>query len=106
MEATGAYLPEDEGTDLFVAYMGNEAKIYAQKLVHDLRKQGFRAMIDVAERNIKGQFKYADRLHSRFTAVIGDDEIARNKITLKDMKTSSQKQITFEELMDELRSIK
>lgn len=106
MEATGAYLPEDEGTDLFVAYMGDEAKMYAQKLVHDLRKQGFRAMIDVAERNIKGQFKYADRIHSRFTAVIGDDEIAQNKITLKDMKTSDQKQITFDELMDELKKIK
>ena len=103
MEATGAWLPEDEGTDLFVAFMGDEAKMHAQKLVHDLRKQGFKAMLDVASRNIKGQFKYADKIHSRFTAVIGDDEIAQNKITLKDMEASTQKQIAFDELIDELK---
>lgn len=106
MEATGAYLPEDEGADLFVAYMGEAGKMAAQKLVHDLRKRGFKAMLDVAARNIKGQFKYSDRLHSRFTAVIGDDEIAQNKITLKDMETSTQKQIALEELIGELENAK
>ncbi len=53
MEATGAYLPEEEGTDLFVAYMGDDARMYAQKLIHDLRKRGFKAMLDVAARNIR-----------------------------------------------------
>ena len=86
--------------------MGDDARMYAQKLIHDLRKRGFKAMLDVAARNIKGQFKYADRLHSRFTAVIGDDELAQNKITLKDMKTSTQKQIAPEELIGELENAK
>ena len=63
-------------------------------------------MLDVAARNIKGQFKYADRIGARFTAVIGEDEIAQNRITLKDMRTSSQKQISFEELIDELKRAK
>ncbi len=103
MEATGAFLPEIEETDIFVAFMGDEAKLRAQALVHDLRKQGFKAMLDTCSRNIKGQFKYADRLNSRYTVVIGDDEISQNKLTLKDMKTSEQKQIAFEQLVDELR---
>lgn len=106
MEATGAYLPQNEGADLFAAFVGEEAKRKAQALVHDLRNQGFRAMLDVAARNIKGQFKYADRIGARFTAVIGEDEIAQNRITLKDMRTSSQKQISFEELIDELKRAK
>ncbi len=102
MEATGAYLPDIEGADLFVAFVGGEAKMFAQKLVRDLRKQGYKALLDVASRNIKGQFKYADRMNARFTAVIGEDEIANNTITLKDMATFEQKQIAFEELMEEL----
>jgi histidyl-tRNA synthetase len=103
MEATGAFLPEEEETDIFIAYIGDEARTFAQKLVHDLRKDGFRAMLDIAERNLKGQFKYADRLSARFTAVIGDDEIKEHKFTIKDMKTSEQKQIDMDELGSVLR---
>ena len=60
-------------------------------------------MADVAERNMKGQFKYADRVNARFTAVIGEEEIAENRLTLKNMKTSEQKQISAEELIKELK---
>ena len=65
-----------------------------------------RAMLDVAARNIKGQFKYADAIGARFTAVIGDDEIARGEITLKDMRTSEQRQISLGELADVLTAAK
>ncbi len=106
MEASGAPMPEEEGVDLFVAFMGEEGKKRAQALVHDLRKKGMRAMLDVAARNIKGQFKYADRIGARFTAVIGDDEIARGEITLKDMRTSEQRQISLGELADVLTAAK
>lgn len=102
MEATGAFLPENPETDIFIAFVGGEAKLYAQGLARKLRKQGFKVMVDVAERNMKGQFKYADRVNARFTAVIGEEEIAENRLTLKNMKTSEQKQISEEDLIKEL----
>ena len=104
MEATGAFLPEEPETDIFIAFLGDAARTYAQKLVHDLRKQGFKAVVDVAERNLKGQFKYADRMKSRYTAVIGEDEIAANVLTLKNMKTSEQQQIPVEALVEVLKA--
>ncbi|MCI8284064.1 MAG: histidine--tRNA ligase [Firmicutes bacterium] len=103
MEATGAFLPKEPETDLFIAFVGGEARLYAQGLARKLRKQGFKVMADVAERNMKGQFKYADRVNARFTAVIGEEEIAENRLTLKNMKTSEQKQISAEELIKELK---
>lgn len=104
MEATGAFLPDEEETDLMVAFLGEKGKAYAQKLVHDLRAEGFRVVIDVAERNLKGQFKYADRVHARYTAVIGDDEITQGMITLKNMKTAEQKPVELRHLADVLRN--
>lgn len=103
MEATGAYLPEPSSTDLFIAFMGNAGKAEALKLTHELRKEGFRVVTDVAERNLKGQFKYADRLSARFTAVIGDDEIAAGEVTLKDMSNSEQKRVSKDLLKDILK---
>lgn len=98
MEACGAYLPENPPIDLFVAFVGDNAKTFAQKLAHDVRKQGFSAVTDIAERNLKGQFKYADRVNSRFTVVIGYDEIESGELTIKNMNTGDQKHIRLEEL--------
>ncbi len=100
MEAAGAFLPEDPAPDLFAAYIGERGKQYAQKLVHDLRRKGVAAMMDIADRNLKGQFKYADRLNARYTLVIGDDEMDRELFTLKDMSSSEQKEIRIDELTD------
>ncbi|MGI6205542.1 MAG: histidine--tRNA ligase [Anaerovoracaceae bacterium] len=104
MEACGAYLPENPPVDLFVAFVGDRAKSFAQRLAHDVRKRGFSAVTDIAERNIKGQFKYADRVNSRFTVVIGDDEIESGELTIKNMKTGDQKHIRLEELDTILKS--
>ena len=106
MEATGAYLPEDPPTDLFIAFVGEEAKKTAQKLAHDMRKQGFRVISDVAERNVKGQFKYADRVRSKYTVVIGEEEILSGELTLKNMESGDQTKIRLEELAEKLEKEK
>ena len=98
MEATGAFLPEDPPTDLFIAFVGEEAKMFAQKLAHDMRLQGFRVMSDIAERNVKGQFKYADRVKARYTVVIGEEEISSGELTLKHMESGDQKKIRLADL--------
>lgn len=98
MEAAGAYMPENPAPDVMIAFLGDRGRQHAQKLVHDLRKQGLQAMLDVAERNLKGQFKYADRIRANYTVVIGDDEIDSGELTLKDMRTSEQTKIRTEEL--------
>ena len=59
--------------------------------------------MDTLARNIKGQFKYADRLNARYTVVIGDNELAEGVVSLKDMAKSEQKQVKFEDLYEEIR---
>ena len=59
--------------------------------------------MDTMARNIKGQFKYADRLNARYTVVIGDNELAEGVVSLKDMSKSEQKQVKFEDLYEEIR---
>ena len=66
------------------------------------RQKGLNVQMDTLARNIKGQFKYADRLNARYTVVIGDNELAEGVVSLKDMKKSEQRQVKFEDLYEEI----
>ena len=56
--------------------------------------------MDTLARNIKNQFKYANRLDARYTVVIGDNELTEGAATVKDMATSEQQLVKFEDLFD------
>ena len=75
MEANGVEIPEPAPLDVFVAVMGDEAKLKGQGILHELHLAGISAQMDILSRNLKGQFKYAARLGARYTIVIGGDEI-------------------------------
>ena len=102
MEANGVEIPAPEGIDVFIAILGDRAKKYGLKLLRDLRSNGLKAEIDTLGRNIKGQFKYADRLNAHYTVVIGDNEIDEGVVQLKDMTNSQQKPVKLDSLIDEL----
>ena len=63
--------------EVFIAVMGERAKSFGLKLCREMRQKGIVAEMDTLARNIKGQFKYADRLNARYTLVIGDNELDR-----------------------------
>ena len=102
MEACGSDFGEDPAPQVFLAWIGDEAKTYAIKLLYELRKKGIRAEIDTRERNLKGQMKYANKIRAAYTAVIGEDEIRSGEITLKNMETGEQIKVEREELADAL----
>lgn len=102
LEAAGSPIPEPENPDVFIAVMGERAKMFGLKLMRDLRKQGIKAEMDSLGRNIKGQFKYSDRLNSKYTIVIGDNELDQNMVTIKNMETSTQKQVPLQDILKEI----
>jgi histidyl-tRNA synthetase len=90
MEAQGIEIPKPEGCRIFIASLGSAADKPVQELVHSLRKLGVRAERDTTGRGLKAQMKYADRLGSAFSVVIGDNELECGKANIKDMSTGSQ----------------
>ena len=102
MEANNAYFPEENRVDAFIAVMGDAAKAFGLKLARELRAKGITAEMDTLARNIKGQFKYADRLNARYTLVIGDNELEKGVVSLKDMVKSEQREIKIEDIYKEI----
>ena len=95
MEASGIEIPENKPVNALIAYMGEEPKRAAIKLAAELRRKGLAIEIDCMERNFKGQFKLADRVGAENTVIIGEDELASGKVSVKKMATSQQIEIPF-----------
>ena len=102
MEACGVEIPEPAGADVFIAVMGDEAKAAGLKLMRELRQQGIAVQMDIMGRNIKNQFKYANRINAKKTVVIGQDELEKNSFAIKDMATSQQVNVPMESIIAEL----
>ena len=103
MEACGAQIPEPAGADVFIAVMGDEAKAAGLRLMREMRAEGIKVQMDVMGRNIKNQFKYANRINAAKTIVIGADEIERNSFAIKDMETGSQTEVPMEKIIEEIK---
>lgn len=85
----------EKNMHVFVAYIGEEANIYATKLVKNLRQQGIYAEKDIMGRSIKAQFKYADKKKANYVITIGDNEIETKTATIKNLQTGEEKQISI-----------
>ena len=79
--------------DLFVAAIGDEAKSFAQKLIYDLRCIGIGAEMDLLDRSVKAQMKYADKTDAKYSVVLGDDEIESFRATFKNMSTGEAEEV-------------
>ena len=64
------------------------------------RTAGINTELFLTNKKIKAKFKYADKLNIPFVVVIGEDEIANNTVSLKNMKTGEQFQVSIEEAIN------
>lgn len=87
------------GTQVLLVNFGGESTRRSLMLLTQLRKAGIASEIYPDEDKLGKQFKYADRKKIPFTAVIGESEMAENKITLKNMVSGEQSSLSAEELI-------
>ena len=102
LEAKGIEIPKPSDCDVFIATLGDRAKLEGLKLADSLRAKGSRVLTDVMGRGLKAQLKYADRSGAGYTVVIGDDELDKGVVTLRDMINSTQKEIRIDEIDEEI----
>jgi histidyl-tRNA synthetase len=64
-----------------------------------MREQGLRTQIYYEGRKFKAKMAYADKLKAPYAAIFGDDEIAAQKVSLKNMQTGEQQTLTYDEAL-------
>ena len=100
MQAQGIELPKPNGCDIYIAPMGEQASYEAAALTADLRAGGISAQTDVVGRSLKAQMKYADKIGAKYTAVLGDDEIAAGILKVKNMDSGETKELAVSDFAD------
>ncbi|GGI40197.1 histidine--tRNA ligase [Mammaliicoccus stepanovicii] len=103
LEAEGIEIEQEESIDLFIATMGDQAEKYSISLINKLRHSGISCDKDYLGRKLKGQMKQADRLNAVHTIVLGDDELQKEQVEVKNMKTGENTTVSFKELEQYLK---
>lgn len=100
------YLNEQAQTapaDVLVLPMTPDGRAAAQLATY-LRSRGIRTQVYSEQKKFKAKMAYADKLAIAFTAILGEDEIAANRVSLKDMASGQQQLLTREEAADRILS--
>ena len=100
MEESGVQFPEAPKCNLSIVTAGENAMLKAVEISADLRAQGYSVNVDTVGRSIKAQMKYANKIGSEFTVVIGDNELESDVAQLKCMDDGSQTQVTLSEFTE------
>ncbi|HEB68449.1 MAG TPA: histidine--tRNA ligase [Desulfobulbus sp.] len=87
--------------DIFVAALGDKAAEYGCVLVQNLRALQLKAAMDYSGRSLKAQMKQAGRINSRFTLIVGDNELTEGKAVLRNMQTQEQETFALDGTINE-----
>ena len=92
----------DEGitTDYYVLQIGDTRPV-AARIARQLRELGHTVESDVSDRGFSGQLSYADSINAETVVVVGEQDLADDAVTIKDMESGDQTQVPLDEFPPE-----
>jgi histidyl-tRNA synthetase len=91
--------------DIFIVCLGEETKTTGFQIAHELRLKGFKVDRDYEMGSMKSQMRKANKTQSRFSLILGENEIKSGKLILKNMETGDQIECPAEELADQMAEL-
>jgi histidyl-tRNA synthetase len=87
--------------DVYLVHQGDAAGRFAFRVAEHLRDVGFSVHLHCGGGSFKSQMKRADASGAALAAIIGDDEVAANEISLKALReTAEQRRVGFDNLAE------
>ncbi|MCX5816238.1 MAG: histidine--tRNA ligase [Proteobacteria bacterium] len=82
----------------FFAYVGEEAKNYLVPILRSFISEGLSFNYAYEGKSLKSQMRFADSLGADYVLILGDDEIAKGIIVMRDMRRKNQHELPLEVL--------
>lgn len=95
-------------TDIQIYLIPMETEAYTLKIANELRKKNIHVIIEMTKRKIKKCFEWADKQSIPYVIVIGENEIKTNHFMLKNMKSATSKEYSFdniEQLVNDIKNV-
>jgi histidyl-tRNA synthetase len=91
-------LPPEGRRGVFVAAIGDAALTEAMKIAAALRQAGIPVDLDYEGKSLKSLMRRADKLQFRFVAILGDNELKKKVVSLRDLDTGKQEEVGISDL--------
>ena len=101
-EELGIQLGDEKKVDVYIVTLGDEARKWGVSKLPQLRDAGLSATMDYKGRSMKAQMKDANRENAEYALIVGGNELEEGKFTLRNMKESEEKSLSFEEILEKL----
>ena len=88
--------------DVALAALGEPAMRRGMKLAAEMRAAGLRVELLSPGRGLKALLRRADKIGARYAVIIGDQELSREVVVLRDLKRSTQREVAQHEIVAEL----
>ena len=95
-------VPEQDIISAVIVHLGDAAKQQALLLATSLRKGGLAVVLAPSGRSLKSQLRYANSLKSPYSLIIGEEEIQKHSVILRDMAEGDQKEVPVSSIIEEL----
>ena len=87
--------------DIYIIAIGDNAIKYSFSIAQELRnKKNLIVINDTLQRSLRSQMKDANRLKVNFALIIGDDELANNMVSIKNMETGNQENTLIDNIIN------
>jgi len=94
--------PMKKGLDIFVVKVNEKNKVVAFRLLQKIRNTGLSADMDYSGGSLKSQMRIANKIGARYTVIVGEEELSKNMVILRNMQTKEQKEVQIDNLIKEL----
>lgn len=94
--------PVEKRLDIFVIKVDEKNKDTAFRLLQEIRNASLSADMDYSGGSLKSQMRIANKIGARYTVIVGEEELSKNRVILRNMQTKEQKEVKIDNLIDEL----
>jgi histidyl-tRNA synthetase len=100
-------LPEKEKRhhpQVFLAALGEDPRRKAFQLAQEMRKADIWVEVDYEGKSLKSQMRKADKMQSPYVMILGEEELKKNQVLLRNMSTKAQEELSLPEAIPRILS--
>lgn len=79
-----------------------ETRSHALGVAERLRDRGISTELDLLSRSLKAQLREASRMNANYAVILGPDEWAKGRVTIRNLQKSEQEEVTIDEALSRL----
>ena len=92
--------------DLYVIPFDKNAEVVALEISNELRENGIKVIVEMNNRKIKKCFEWANKRNIPYVTVIGEDEIDKRILSVKNMITGESNNYSFDDISNLINDLK